>query len=60
MYVVYMYVHMYVCMYIGGTIWVVYDFKQEDCFLQVCTQYVTPLCIILRSTNSAFFLYNKY
>ena len=51
---------MYVCMYIGGTIWVVYDFKQEDCFLQVCTQYVTPLCIILRSTNSAFFLYNKY
>jgi len=48
---VFLYVHMYVCMYVGGAIWVVYDFKQ-DCFLQVCTQYVTQLCIILRSTNS--------
>jgi len=36
-----MYVCMYVCIYVGGAIWVVYDFKQDDCFLQVCMQFVT-------------------
>ena len=41
MYVCCMYVCMYVCMYAGGAIWVVYDVKWEDCFLQVCKQYVT-------------------
>jgi len=30
--------YMYVC--VGGAIWVVRDFKQGDCFLKVCKQYV--------------------
>ena len=34
---------MYVCMDAGAAIWVMHDFKQDDCFSQVCTQYVTQL-----------------
>jgi hypothetical protein len=48
----------YVYMYVVGAIWVVHDFKQ-DCFLQVCKQYVTPL-YLLNVYNSAFSFYNRY
>ena len=30
----------YVCVCLEGAIWIVHDFKQWDCILQVCKQYV--------------------